>query len=418
MKQRTIFSLVVLTMLAAGTTAVAQQADEVSPKFLQNAHPLHSGVPARNHTNLDFSVQNNVGVPGIDSVVNFVKHFNANGVDASGNPENLWFYSMVGNPPERGGFTFISAPIVPVSLDLLNADGSVRYHYDVKPFILPTFLSPVFLPAEFSSSRLPTQYTDAVQRAEFFKVMDEDWHTLLVPEVKRGRTMAIPKGKYFFALNTDGTCCQFVLVDDPTFQSLLFPPTFPVDNSTVIGAAENAHDITTKDVSTFLFPNTYLYENGDPNQCCVLGFHSFDSEPGDAHNGNLPKAYIMNYSSWISPGLFGGGFQDITALSHEMAETFNDPFVLFDGIHNLTPWWLSGPQCQDVMEVGDVIEGLSSNIVFPIKSFGTTYHPQNVALLQWFEFQSPSAALGGAYSYPNASTLTALSPFEKVNCAP
>ncbi len=70
------------------------------------------------------------------------------------------------------------------------------------------------------------------------------------------------------------------------------------------------------------------------NQCCVLGFHSFDFEPGIPENGNLTRAYMMDYSSWISPGLFGAGFQDVTALSHEVAETFNDPFVGFDNVHN------------------------------------------------------------------------------------
>jgi hypothetical protein len=126
----------------------------------------------------------------------------------------------------------------------------------------------------------------------------------------------------------------------------------------------------------------------------------------------------MNYSSWISPGLFKGGVQDVTALSHEMAETFNDPFVGFDGVHNVTPWWKSDGQCQDLMEVGDVIEGLPANVTFPIRSSGVTYHPQNVALLQWFEFQSPSTAFQGAYSYPNTQTLTALSAPQKAGCAP
>ena len=409
-------ALFMLVVLVAAPTAFAQSTAEVPPDFLKNARPLHLAIPHHNNTNLDFSNQNSSGLPGIDSVVNFVKSYYANGVDFSGNPQSLWFYAMVGNPPERGDTTFIPAPIIPVSLDLLNPDGSVLYHYDVKPFIVPTLLSPVFFPASFSTSPFLTQFTDAEQRAEFYKTMDEDWHTILIPELKRPRTMAIPAGKYFFALNPDKSCCRFVLVDDPTFSNLLFPPTFPVDNSTIIGAAELAGDMTTRDISTLLFPNTYLYENGDPKQCCVLGFHTFDFEPGIPQNGNVPRAYIMNYSSWISPGLFRGGFQDITALSHEMAEIFNDPFVVFDGIHNLTPWWLSGPQCQDAMEVGDVIEGLPANVVFPINAFGMTYHPQNVALLQWFEFQSPSTAFQGAYSYPNTETLTTLSAPWNAGC--
>jgi hypothetical protein len=92
--------------------------------------------------------------------------------------------------------------------------------------------------------------------------------------------------------------------------------------------------------------------------------------------------------------------------------------VAFDGIHNVTPFWLSpNGNCQDDLEVGDVIEGLP-NDVFPITMNGRTYHPQNEALLQWFEFQSPSSALDGAYSYPNTGTLTALSPPQNFACKP
>ena len=206
-----------------------------------------------------------------------------------------------------------------------------------------------------------------------------------------------------------------MLVDIGEFVNLLFP-TVPTDTTTPIGAAENAGDITTKDISTFLFPNTYLYFNGDPNQCCVLGFHTYDVEPGDPSNGNKERRYVVNYSSWISPGLFGGGFQDVTALSHEVAETFDDPFVASDGVHGITPWWLApNGNCQDNMESGDVIEGLP-RAVYPIHIHGRTYHPQNEALLQWFEFQSPSTAIGGAYSYPNLETLTALSAPQNAGC--
>jgi hypothetical protein len=49
---------------------------------------------------------------------------------------------------------------------------------------------------------------------------------------------------------------------------------------------------------------------------------------------------------------------------------------------------------------------------------GYLYHPQNVALLQWFEFQSTSSALDGAYSYPDPAALPALSAPQTVNCAP
>lgn len=80
------------------------------------------------------------------------------------------------------------------------------------------------------------------------------------------------------------------------------------------------------------------------------------------------------------------------------------------------PGWLSpNGNCQDNLEVGDVIEGLPMD-VFPITLNGMTYHPQNEALLQWFEFEAPSSAIGGAYSYPNPGTLTTLSPPQNLGC--
>jgi len=211
-------------------------------------------------------------------------------------------------------------------------------------------------------------------------------------------------------------------VDESVFGSKLFPPAAP-DNSTVIGSAEIAGDITTKDISTFLFPNTYLFGSFG---CCVLGFHSFDFELGDASNNNQLRFYVLNYSSWISPGLFAAPdcaandplncFQDITAHSHEVSETFNDPFVGFDGIHNITPFWQNpAGQCQDILEDGDVIEDLL-NSTYPVTVGGVSYHPQTEALLPWFEFETNSSAIDNAYSYPNETALTTLSLPQALDC--
>jgi hypothetical protein len=85
-------------------------------------------------------------------------------------------------------------------------------------------------------------------------------------------------------------------------------------------------------------------------------------------------------------------------------------------VHNVTPWWLApNGLCQDNLETGDVIEGLPDG-VFPITLNGFTYHPQNEALLPWFEFESPSSAIDGAYSYPNELTLTSLSAPQNPFC--
>ncbi len=415
--------LVCLLVVSATLLGFAQlQPDEMST-LPRGARPQYGHVmPNTVHGNAGTNSPSPKAPPitGVDSLVNFTGEYHTFGYDPNGNPQNTWYYDMVGSAPQKGSTTVVNAPVVPVNVQLLDWDGSVRVIDGVPmissawPFVAPTVNSPVFQTRKYSSSPVVTQFTDAVQRAEFYNAMASSWHTLLNPAVKTTRTISVPRGMYFFRRNPDKTCCEFILIDINEFVNLLFPTT-PTDTATPVGAAENAGDITTKDLSTFLFPNTYLYF-GSPNACCVLGFHTYDFEPGDPSNGNRERRYVLNYSSWISPGLFCCGFQDVTAHSHEVAETYNDPFVASDGVHGITPWWLSpNGNCQDNMEVGDVIEGLPRG-VYAISMNGMTYHPQNEALLQWFEFQSPSTALGGAYSYPNMETLTALSPVEKVNC--
>lgn len=413
-----LLSLAIFTL----TTFAADKKDELPNNFLNTKHPLHQNHAGGLHGKGNIPTPH--GFPlGVDTLVNFTGHFEAQGVFFDGTPHHIWEYSMVGNKPAQGGTTTINAPVVPVIIDMRNADGTPAFASNgtrlislPDPFVQLFMNGPVFGVSTYSSSSVPTQITDAEQRAEFGNKAAADWHTLLAASVKTERTMVLTAGNYFYALNNDGTCCAFVLVSDPAFGAQLFPPTTP-DDSTVMGAAEVNGDITTKDISTFMFPNVYLYENNDPNQCCVLGYHTFDLEAGDATNGNQPRFYIMNYSSWISPGLFGGGFGDVTAHSHEMAEIFNDPFVGYDGLHNITPFWLNpAGQCQDIMEVGDVIEDLP-NPTFPVTIGGFTYHPQTVALLPWFEFQKNSQAIDNAYSYPDETVLTSLSAPQPFGCA-
>src|SRR5262249_9717819 len=270
----------------------------------------------------NFKVHGNLPTPhgfplGVDTVTNFTGHFQAPGIypvsRTAGVQHNIWEYSMVGNPPEKGGTTVFNAPVVPVTMDLRNSDGStgvilttanclgctpaqlgqtMRLVSKPDAFISPFLEGPEFGVSDFSSSPVPTQIIDAEQKAEFGNHARADWHTLLAPSLKTARTMAInqstdpTKPNYVFALNGDGSCCLFILVDSDVFGNKLFPPTAPPDSSTVIGAAEIAGDITTKDISSFFFPNVYLYDDGNINQCCVLGFHSGDVEPGDATNGN------------------------------------------------------------------------------------------------------------------------------------
>ncbi len=421
MKLPRMFSWALAFTCAATLSLSAQKPDDqVDDSATQNANP-HFTVKGPKLNLANGQAHARFGIAQLDTLPNFNGHYFTPGFDANNNPQNEWFTNTVGNPPQMGGTTTINAPIIPVRVHLMEADGvtprvvnGVTLISDPTQYVAPFVGSPVYQNSTFSSSQTPTQFTDAVQRAEYFNVARPDWHTLLAPSVKTTRDIYLPKGKYQFALNPDGTCCRFILADADVFSNALFPAT-NTDTTTPIGAAEHAGEMTTKDLTSLLLPNTFLYVGTTAN-CCILGFHTFDVEPGDASNGNNIRAYVVNYASWISPGLFRGGFEDVTAHSHEVAEIFNDPFVAFDGIHDVTPWWKSGGNCQNDLEDGDVIEGLA-NATYPLTLNNFTYHPQNEALTQWFRFEAHSSAIDGAYSYPNEMTLTTLSPVEHAKCA-
>lgn len=404
-------------LLLVTSTAFAQEPDQVSPASLAGSKGRSAVVTP--HAKLNGGAHARQGVPNIDSLVNFNGHFMAPGFDPFGNPNTHWYFNTVGNPPQMHGTTTINAPVTPVSLDLRDKNGNPRFIKgqplisDVTPFVQPTLNSPVFSNAIYSSSSVPTQFSDAIQRAEYFSNAKDDWHTLLSPNLQAGVTITINQSAdpthplYEFALNADGTCCLFVLVDAVTFENALFNT---IVNSIIAG------DITTKDISTYLFPNTYLFEIVNGNfECCVLGFHSYVF---DDVSPTLEQRWVFDYASWITPGIFRGGLSDVSGLSHEISESYNDPFVASDNIHDVTPWWLSpNGNCQDDLETGDVIENLPNGL-FPVTINGMTYHPQNEALLQWFEFMVPSDALDGAYSYPDETVLTGPSTFQNPGCAP
>lgn len=428
--------LLAVLALAVVCTAFGQETSSdkdvvtASPQFNSRLH-FKAATPNGHQNGMAFA---RFGTPpSVDSLSTFNGQFFAPGFDNSGNPENHWYTSTVGNLPVQGGTTIINAPIVAVNIDLLSTsdpNSPVRIingspaHFDSTQDIQRILDSPLFQNATYSSSAVPTQYEDAVQRAEYFNRGKSNWHTLLAPSVKTTRTIRVPRGKYIAFLNHDGTCCEGVWIEENTFVNLFFPAVAS-DTTTPIGAAENAGEVTTKEISSFVFHNTFLFDflrNGSV-ACCIGGFHSYDFEPASPSDPTRisEKRYVVNYSSFITTqfalDIFGDPtFADILPLSHELSETYNDPFVVSDGIHNLTPWYLSPTGfCGNVLETGDALEG-SPQAAFVMPFNGFTYHPQNIPLLQWFQFKTPSDAVDGAYSYPDETLLTHVSSLQKAGC--
>src|SRR5437879_52514 len=197
----TCLSCALLVVFALGTS-VAQELDAIAnDNFLAGSHPMSAAMAPLGHQNGQAHAR--FGVFGIDSLVNFNGHYFVDGFDSEGNHNRNWYFNTVGNPPQLGGTTLINAPVVPVSVDLRDANGnsrSVNGHplfSDVAPFVAPTIASPVLQGSTYSSSSVPREFTDAVQRAEYFNKAKSDWHTLLVPSAKTPRVMVI---------NQDPTC--------------------------------------------------------------------------------------------------------------------------------------------------------------------------------------------------------------------
>lgn len=378
-------------------------AQPIQPQLIHN---VPSQLIADDSTNGPNSIAGNPGaVANVISVANFSRSFTVNGV--------TFPYTMLGNDPSLGHITTVPTKIVAVSLKLLNADGTVFDTVDAGEFVQPVLNSPNFQRFKYehdATAGIPaesTQFADAVQRAEFAGSMDPNWHTELSPSVVDHITITVPKfvnvlfrGQVVQTINylsghaADGH--RFVLMLNLFFNQQL---------GVIVNNEIDAGNFTTDSINLPLFPNTFLYSfnPNNPQQrgsCCTLGFHTFFRDP----SASPQPRWVVDYASYISPGIFLGGFNDVTALSHEISETFNDPFV-----NNITPRWQFPGEpgvCQGNLETGDPVEVLA-DATFPVTLNNTTYHPQTEALLQWFAQTVPSDALHGAYSYPNLTALTA-----------
>ena len=144
------WSLVVLAILiaASSTYTFSQAAIESSRKLPVSA--LRKMKPKSDHAGdsmakfgaqkyqkfgaagISVHAASSSGIPGIDSLANWVGQFTYAGFDGNGNPQSVWPFAMVGSAPETGRTTTIRAPIVPVVVELLAADGSVAVTFPME----------------------------------------------------------------------------------------------------------------------------------------------------------------------------------------------------------------------------------------------------------------------------------------------
>ena len=373
-----------------------------------------------------------------------VSHFWSSSV----NPVNgvTYGYNMVGaNPSTCSGAacaTTINVDITPINLVVggmsfpVEPAGATSSTSDV---LNATLASPVFATNDYGSTPAATaagnwpnspqliegkggkllpamkgqalQLEDATMRAQFNRQGASDpYHVHLNPVVGSAITITVP--------GNEGTLLQSgrgVVFADVSYNWWVSEI-----NSLITSANPT-------DLPLYLTNNLMLYEGNSIYNCCVIGFHGATSSANG--NGNQ-GVQTYAWASWVQPGLYaranGGTYwalQDIHALSHEIAEWGDDPFVN----NSVQPWLTpTAPQygCSGYLETGDPVVAIgfamgSNSFQQGANPDGSTsadgyYHPEDEALLPWFMRldPSPAAPTQTSTSYVGRYTLMGtLNPF-------
>jgi hypothetical protein len=324
-------------------------------------------------------------------------------------------YNMVGSDPNTctgsACSATVTADIIPLNVVV---EGETFSGEDV---VAPTLVSPVFALNDYGSTPFATaagafpnlpafirgpggvlsqddtgkhlQLQDATMRAQFNLTGSSPYHLKLNPVTHGAITIVVPKGK--------GTRLQSgrgVIFADVNYQ---WWGTRIQNLASSLGYVDPTH------LPLFLTSDVLLFSGTDPLNCCVIGFHGAGASTNG--NGNQP-VQTFAWASWISPGIYArpnGGtdwaVQDIHALSHEIAEWADDPFV-----NNFVEPWLTptAPQygCTRVLETGDPVVGIGFAIGTNTFEQGPNpngtqsadgyYHPEDEVFLPWFLRLSPN----------------------------
>jgi hypothetical protein len=242
----------------------------------------------------------------------------------------------------------------------------------------------------------PLQLQDATMRAQFNRTgAGSSYHLRLHPIVHPAVTIVVPGNRGTLLQSGRGVVFADVNIEwwATQLQNL---------NST-LSYTDPTH------LPLYLTDNLLLFSGNNPLNTGTIGFHGAGTVPGatgSVHgNGNQP---VLTYAwaSYLSPGVYarpnGGSFwalQDIHAISHEIAEWADDPFV-----NNAVEPWLTptAPQygCTDVLETGDPVVGIGFAIGTNTFRQGSNpngtqsadgaYHPEDEVFLPWFMRTAPN----------------------------
>jgi len=226
------------------------------------------------------------------------------------------------------------------------------------------------------------QYVDLFQRANYYTQtgpgsLNPTYHTTLTYTAAPEISINVSGGDV-----VPGTCGNIGMLNFASWDNFIQTQLMPSL------AAQSPQISPPTTLTIFLLYNVVLF-NGTTSNCCVLGYHSGFNDP--AYGGAFHTYTSVEFDTSKS----FTGVDDISAMSHEVAEWLDDPHG-----NNPTPSWgnigqVSG--CQANLEVGDPLSGTLSQIY--MASNGYTYHVQDLAFTSWFYGDSPSSGVNGWYSF-------------------
>ena len=288
---------------------------------------------------------------------------------------------MVGYSPGSGKSTTVRSVIVPLRMNYTYfADTPITL--DPTAAVTNIVNSPMYNDARFPNG--VGQFGDQLQRATFWNRMDRDrkWH------VRMAKPRVLP---------------PIDILVEPDVGNL-----YDVGGGNLIGDVlfgfldGTIHTLLPYlDIDPDELP---IFVTGNVTADFALGYH--DAYAIDTKKGSVLQTLI--YTSWLDPNLVPDIIADVSTFNHELAEWLNDPYV-----NNIVPTWRypNISLCSDnpFLEVGDP-EGNGPNYhdfpTVPIVLNGTTYHLQDIVMLQWFAGESPSTAQNGWYDFPDTRLIT------------
>ncbi len=344
--------------------------------------------------------------------------------------------TMAGSDPRSNGSTTIHTVIIPLKMNFVAANqdlsslvnqgylGFVPHIYN-HTFDGTTKVERITSSPEFQNSTYvgmggdTTQNGDAFMRAQFNKI-GTGYHVLLhndatLPTV----TVNVPAEK---GIAYERPVPQWR--QEPTLQA----------NLELTGLAESGWftsllqqlmgslQIDAQTVPIFLTDNVLLYTKGTPlgyQFCCTLGFHGagmpIGHGAGSANGQGKQPVQTFMYTAYITPGTYSGfeqdyrgipisqlplptrGLSDIHAITHEVGEFLDDPFVN----NAVRPWKsLTATQypCTPVLETGDPVVG----VWYPLPgntdaNAGGVWHPEDLVFAQWYGDGGVEPVMGSSF---------------------